>query len=127
MIDFVIFPPRWLAMEHTFRPPWFHRNVASEFMGLVHGVYDAKAEGFVPGGASLHNCMTGHGPDAGTFEKASTRDISTPDRITDTMAFMFETRLVIRPTKFALEAAELQHDYATCWQGLAKHFDPAQP
>jgi homogentisate 1,2-dioxygenase len=71
--------------------------------------------------------MTGHGPDAGTFEKASTRDISAPDRITDTMAFMFETRLAIRPTKFALEAAELQHDYYTCWQGLAKHFDPAQP
>ena len=74
MIDFVIFPPRILAMEHTFRPPWFHRNVASEFMGLVHGAYDAKAEGFSPGGASLHNSMTGHGPDAGTFEKASHAD-----------------------------------------------------
>jgi len=127
MIDFVIFPPRWLVMEHTFRPPWFHRNIASEFMGLIHGVYDAKAGGFVPGGASLHNCMTGHGPDAETFGKASTRDLSQPDRIADTMAFMFETRLAIRPTKLALEAAELQADYYKCWQGLAKHFDPAQP
>jgi len=127
MIDFVIFPPRWLVMEHTFRPPWFHRNVASEFMGLIHGVYDAKAGGFVPGGASLHNCMTAHGPDAATFERASTRDLSQPDRVADTMAFMFETRLAIRPTKFALEASQLQHDYYTCWQGLAKHFDPAQP
>jgi homogentisate 1,2-dioxygenase len=127
MIDFVIFPPRWLVMEHTFRPPWFHRNVASEFMGLVHGVYDAKAAGFVPGGASLHNCMTGHGPDADTFAKASTRDVSKPDRVADTMAFMFETRLAIRPTKFALEASQLQPDYYTCWQGIAKHFDPAQP
>ena len=127
MIDFVIFPPRWLVMEHTFRPPWFHRNVASEFMGLIHGVYDAKAQGFVPGGASLHNCMTGHGPDADTFEKASTRDLSKPDRITDTMAFMFETRLAIRPTKFALEAPQLQHDYSACWQGLRRHFDPAKP
>ena len=81
-IDFVIFPPRILAMEHTFRPPWFHRNVASEFMGLIHGVYDAKAEGFMPGGASLHNCMTGHGPDAETFEKASAADLSQPTRIT---------------------------------------------
>ena len=98
-IDFVIFPPRILAMEHTFRPPWFHRNVASEFMGLIHGVYDAKAEGFLPGGASLHNCMTGHGPDAETFEKASTADLSQPTRIADTMAFMFETRQVIRPTR----------------------------
>jgi hypothetical protein len=71
-MDFVIFPPRWLVAQDTFRPPWFHRNVASEFMGLIHGVYDAKAEGFAPGGASLHNCMTGHGPDAATFEKAST-------------------------------------------------------
>jgi homogentisate 1,2-dioxygenase len=126
LIDFVIFPPRWLVMEHTFRPPWFHRNVASEFMGLVHGAYDAKAEGFVPGGASLHNCMTGHGPDAETFEKASTRDLSKPDRIAETMAFMFETRLVIRPTRFALEASQLQHEYYTCWQGLAKHFDPSR-
>ena len=98
-IDFVIFPPRILAMEHTFRPPWFHRNVASEFMGLIHGVYDAKAEGFLPGGASLHNCMTGHGPDADTFDKASTADLSQPTRIKDTMAFMFETRTVIRPTR----------------------------
>jgi len=127
VIDFVIFPPRWLVMEHTFRPPWFHRNIASEFMGLIHGVYDSKAQGFVPGGASLHNCMTGHGPDADTFAKASTRDLSQPDRIADTMAFMFETRLAIRPTKFALEASQLQQDYYTCWQGLAKHFDPAQP
>jgi homogentisate 1,2-dioxygenase len=124
MIDFVIFPPRWLVMEHTFRPPWYHRNIASEFMGLIYGRYDAKAEGFVPGGASLHNCMTGHGPDAETFERASKRELSAPDRITDTMAFMFETRLPIRPTRFALEAAELQSDYYTCWQGLKKHFDP---
>ena len=123
-IDFVIFPPRILAMEHTFRPPWFHRNVASEFMGLIHGVYDAKAEGFLPGGASLHNCMTGHGPDAETFEKASAADLSQPTRITDTMAFMFETRQVIRPTRAALESAQLQPEYFRCWQGLRKHFDP---
>src|SRR6202040_3522868 len=95
--DFVIFPPRWLVGEDTFRPPWYHRNVASEFMGLVHGVYDAKAEGFVPGGASLHNCMSGHGPDAGTFEKASNADTSKPVKVADTMAFMFETRTLIRP------------------------------
>jgi homogentisate 1,2-dioxygenase len=125
-IDFVIFPPRILAMEHTFRPPWFHRNVASEFMGLIHGVYDAKAQGFVPGGASLHNCMSGHGPDAATFEKASNADLSKPDVIRDTMAFMFETRCVIRPTRHALESAQLQRDYWQCWQGLAKHFDPAR-
>jgi homogentisate 1,2-dioxygenase len=122
VIDFVIFPPRILAMEHTFRPPWFHRNVASEFMGLIEGVYDAKAEGFVPGGASLHNCMSGHGPDAQTFEKASTADLSQPTRIEDTMAFMFESRYVIRPTRFAIESAQLQAEYYRCWQGLPKHF-----
>jgi homogentisate 1,2-dioxygenase len=122
-IDFVIFPPRVLAMQHTFRPPWFHRNVASEFMGLIHGVYDAKAEGFQPGGASLHNCMSGHGPDAGTFAKATRADTSKPDHIRDTMAFMFETRTVIRPTRHALESAQLQAEYFRCWQGLAKHFD----
>jgi homogentisate 1,2-dioxygenase len=123
-IDFVIFPPRWLAMEHTFRPPWFHRNVASEFMGLVHGAYDAKAEGFVPGGASLHNCMSGHGPDAATFESASRADTTRPHRVSDTMAFMFETRHVIRPTRYALESPLLQPNYLECWQSLAKHFDP---
>ncbi|MET0509929.1 MAG: homogentisate 1,2-dioxygenase [Burkholderiaceae bacterium] len=123
-IDFVIFPPRILAMQDTFRPPWFHRNVASEFMGLIHGVYDAKAEGFSPGGASLHNSMSGHGPDAETFEKASSADLSKPDVIRDTMAFMFETRWVWHPTRQALESAELQHEYYRCWQGLKKHFDP---
>ena len=123
-IDFVIFPPRILAMQDTFRPPWFHRNIASEFMGLVNGEYDAKAEGFLPGGCSLHNSMSGHGPDAETFEKASAADLSRPTVITDTMAFMFETRAVLRPTTQALAAAELQGDYWRCWQGLRKHFNP---
>jgi homogentisate 1,2-dioxygenase len=126
-IDFVIFPPRWLAAEDTFRPPWFHRNVASEFMGLVHGVYDAKAEGFLPGGASLHNCMSGHGPDAETFEKASVSDTSKPHKVDDTLAFMFETRTLLRPTRFALESAQLQADYFQCWQNLTKHFNPERP
>jgi homogentisate 1,2-dioxygenase len=125
-IDFVIFPPRWLVAQDTFRPPWFHRNVASEFMGLIAGVYDAKAEGFSAGGASLHNCMSGHGPDAATFEKASTADTSRPHNITDTMAFMFETRTVIRPTRFALESPQLQGDYARCWQDLRSHFTPGK-
>jgi len=121
-LDFAIFPPRWLVAEHTFRPPWFHRNIASEFMGLIHGAYDAKAGGFVPGGASLHNCMSGHGPDAASFEKASAADTKNPDHIQDTMAFMFETRNVICPTRQALESAQLQKDYSSCWQGLRKHF-----
>ena len=125
-VDFVIFPPRWLAAEDTFRPPWFHRNVASEFMGLIHGAYDAKAEGFVPGGASLHNCMSGHGPDAATFDRASAADTSRPDRVADTMAFMFETPTVIRPTRYAVESAQLQADYAECWRGLEKRFDPTR-
>jgi homogentisate 1,2-dioxygenase len=126
-LDFVIFPPRWLAMENTFRPPWFHRNIASEFMGLIAGVYDAKAGGFAPGGASLHNCMTGHGPDATTFEKAVQADTSQPHHITDTMAFMFETRTLIRPTRFAMELPQRQRDYAQCWQGLRSHFDSRNP
>jgi homogentisate 1,2-dioxygenase len=124
-IDFVIFPPRILAMQNTFRPPWFHRNIASEFMGLIHGAYDAKAEGFSPGGASLHNCMIGHGPDAETFTKATAADSTKPHYITDTMAFMFETRTVIRPTQQALQSPELQTSYSQCWQGIRKHFDPA--
>ncbi len=126
-VDFVVFPPRWLVMEDTFRPPWFHRNVASELMGLVHGVYDAKAAGFEPGGASLHNCMTGHGPDAETFERASRADTAQPQRLTDTMAFMFETRTLIRPTPRALELPQLQSDYAGCWRPLRRRFDPADP
>ncbi|MFZ4289682.1 homogentisate 1,2-dioxygenase [Variovorax sp. HJSM1_2] len=125
-LDFVIFPPRWLVAENTFRPPWFHRNFASEFMGLVHGVYDAKAEGFEPGGCSLHNCMSGHGPDADTFGKASAADTSKAHRVADTMAFMFETPTVIQPTRFAQESAQLQADYYRCWQGLQKNFNPAQ-
>jgi homogentisate 1,2-dioxygenase len=124
-IDFVVFPPRWLSMEDTFRPPWFHRNVASEFMGLITGVYDAKANGFVPGGSSLHNCMSGHGPDAATFEKASAADTTVPHRVGETMAFMFETRAVLKPTRQALSTPRLQRNYAQCWQGLQKHFHPS--
>lgn len=125
-IDFVIFPPRWLAAENTFRPPWFHRNIASEFMGLVTGEYDAKAGGFVPGGASLHNCMTGHGPDAATFDKASQADTSKPNKVDHTMAFMFETRQVIKPTRYALETPTLQRDYHRCWTTIQKNFNPEQ-
>jgi homogentisate 1,2-dioxygenase len=127
-IDFVVFPPRWLVMEDTFRPPWFHRNVANEFMGLIHGVYDAKSAGFVPGGSSLHNCMSGHGPDAATFEKASAADTSVPAHITDTMAFMFESRSILKPTHNALHGTpRLQGDYMSHWLGLKKRFDPAKP
>ena len=126
-LDFVVFPPRWLAMEHTFRPPWFHRNVASEFLGLIHGAYDAKADGFAPGCASLHNGMVGHGPDAATFERAVFADTAQPESIRDSMAFMFESRWLIRPTREALDSPQRQHDYAACWQGLRRHFDPNRP
>jgi len=119
--DFVIFPPRWLVAEHTFRPPYFHRNVMSEYMGLIFGVYDAKAEGFGPGGGSLHNCMSGHGPDADTFDAASSADLQ-PRFLGDTLAFMFETRFVLRPTRYAMEGPILQRDYWRCWQGLRKNF-----
>jgi homogentisate 1,2-dioxygenase len=126
-VDFVVFPPRVLAMENTFRPPWFHRNVASEFMGLIHGVYDAKiGGGFVPGGASLHNCMIGHGPDAQTFDRASTADLGQPTVLRETMAFMFETRTIIRATPFALQTPLRQRDYAQCWAGLKRNFDPSR-
>jgi homogentisate 1,2-dioxygenase len=120
-LDFVIFPPRWLVGEDTFRPPWFHRNVMCEFMGLIHGAYDAKAEGFLPGGASLHNCMSAHGPDAETWERASKADLK-PHKVDDTMAFMFETRFAMRLTRYAMESSELQQDYFEGWQGLKKNF-----
>jgi homogentisate 1,2-dioxygenase len=120
-VDFVIFPPRWMVSENTFRPPWYHRNLMSEFMGLIYGMYDAKPEGFVPGGASLHNSMTSHGPDTGAYEGASKADLK-PARYEDTMAFMFESRYVIQPTKFALEAAQRQLNYIDCWQDLKKNF-----
>lgn len=123
--DFAIFPPRWMVAENTFRPPWFHRNMMNEFMGLIVGQYDAKAEGFFPGGASLHNCMSGHGPDAETYERASQADLK-PYRLEETMAFMFETQYVVRPTKFALETKILQHEYYECWQGLKKNYRAPQ-
>lgn len=121
-IDFVCFPPRWMVAEDTFRPPWFHRNFMNEFMGLIDGVYDAKeGGGFVPGGSSLHNCMSGHGPDADTYKKMTQVELK-PTKIDGTMAFMFETRFVCRPTAFAMQCAELQNDYWECWQGLVPEF-----
>ena len=117
--DFVIFPPRWMVAEETFRPPWFHRNVMSEFMGLVTGAYDAKADGFAPGGASLHNRMSGHGPDQATYEAAVAADLR-PHKIEGTMAFMFETRAPIRVTKWAESSPLMQLDYDDCWSGFKK-------
>jgi homogentisate 1,2-dioxygenase len=122
--DFVIFPPRWAVATETFRPPPFHRNVMSEFMGLIRGVYEARPEGFAPGGASLHNCMLAHGPTAEVHAQASEAELE-PAYSADTLAFMFESRYLIQPTRFALEAPELQHDYADCWGTLRKHFDPS--
>ncbi|WP_422785788.1 homogentisate 1,2-dioxygenase [Rhizorhabdus argentea] len=118
-IDFVIFPPRWMVGEDTFRPPWFHRNVMSEFMGLIHGSYDAKDVGFRPGGASLHNCMNGHGPDRASYEKAVAADLK-PHKIENTMAFMFESRFIICPTAQALGLPECQSDYDEVWSGFTK-------
>jgi homogentisate 1,2-dioxygenase len=117
--DFVIFPPRWMVAEDTFRPPWFHRNVMSEFMGLIHGAYDAKAGGFAPGGASLHNQMAGHGPDQASYEGAVAAELK-PHKIDNTMAFMFESRFVFRPTRFAAETPLAQLDYDDCWSGFRK-------
>jgi homogentisate 1,2-dioxygenase len=119
--DFVIFPPRWVVAEDTFRPPWFHRNVMSEFMGLVHGRYDAKPGGFLPGGMSLHNCMVPHGPDTEAFEKATAAPLA-PHRIDDTLAFMFESRWRFHPTTWALQSEQLDRRYADCWAGLRDRF-----
>lgn len=121
-VDFVIFPPRWMVAENTFRPPWFHRNVMNEFMGLIAGEYDAKAEGFMPGGASLHNCMSAHGPDNATAVKAMAADLK-PQKIDNTMAFMFETGKVLRPGMHALACPQLQADYDACWNGMARLFN----
>ncbi|MBT2300940.1 homogentisate 1,2-dioxygenase [Variovorax paradoxus] len=121
--DFVIFPPRWLVMENTFRPPWYHRNLMSEFMGLVYGEYDAKPGGFKPGGASLHNAMVPHGPDEEAFEKASHADLK-PQKLDNTLAFMFESRFRFIPTAWALQSPALDTDYADCWAGLKDQFKP---
>ncbi|SDP23017.1 homogentisate 1,2-dioxygenase [Nakamurella panacisegetis] len=125
-VDFVVFPDRWMVSENTFRPPWYHMNVMSEFMGLIYGVYDAKPQGFVPGGISLHNCMLPHGPDTEAFAHASTVELA-PAKLEGTMAFMFETRFPQRVSRFASSSPQLQADYADCWLGLEKRFDPTQP
>jgi homogentisate 1,2-dioxygenase len=122
-VDFVIFPDRWAVAENTFRPPWYHMNIMSEFMGLVYGAYDAKPEGFLPGGFSLHNCMLPHGPDRDAFEAASNAALH-PHKLEGTMAFMFETFLPQRVTRWAAALPELQHDYMDCWRGLERRFNP---
>lgn len=121
-VDFVIFPERWMVAEESFRPPWFHMNVMSEFMGLIYGSYDAKPGGFVPGGMSLHNAMLPHGPDNEAFEKASSSNLE-PMKLAGTMAFMFETRYVLEPTAYASDPALLDGDYDACWEGLRRQFE----
>lgn len=120
-LDFVIFPPRWMVAEHTFRPPYYHRNYMNELMGLVHGEYDAKKEGFSPGGVSIHNCMTPHGPDQISYEKAVAQTLE-PEAYLNTLAFMFETRDIWQVTEQAMRIPERQKDYTDCWQGLKQEF-----
>ena len=121
-IDFVLFRDRWMVAEDTFRPPWYHKNVMSELMGNIHGIYDAKPKGFVPGGISLHNMMLPHGPDKSAFEGASRADLQ-PEKLENTMSFMFETRFPQHLTEFAAKEAPLQDDYIDCWSDLEKKFD----
>ncbi|GLD96507.1 hypothetical protein PINS_up005190 [Pythium insidiosum] len=124
--DFVIFPPRWMVMEHSFRPPWFHRNCMTEYMGMIYGVYDAKKggkDGFVPGGASLHSCDTPHGPDADTFLKASNAELK-PEKFDGGLAFMFESTYLVKLTDYALQCEHNDQDYYKCWQKMPKLFDP---
>lgn len=126
-VDFVIFPERWAVAENTFRPPWYHMNVMSEFMGLIYGVYDAKpGGGFAPGGFSLHNTMLPHGPDMAAFEGASNAELK-PHKLEGTLAFMFETRFPQRVTAYAAGVAQLQQDYPSYGAALKRHFDPTRP
>jgi homogentisate 1,2-dioxygenase len=125
-VDFVIFPDRWLVAENTFRPPWYHMNVMSEFMGLIYGQYDAKPQGFVPGGISVHNTMLPHGPDVDAFEGASNAELK-PHKLEGTMAFMFETRFPQRITAYAAASEALQKGYGGYGHRLKKHFDPSKP
>lgn len=119
-MDFVIFPPRWMVANHTFRPPYFHRNYMNELMGLIHGVYDAKKDGFIPGGVSIHNCMTPHGPDCFSYEKGATQELQ--PEFTDSLAFMFETKELWQPTEQAINHNSLQKEYIKCWDGFKDNF-----
>ncbi len=124
-VDFVIFPDRWMVAENTFRPPWYHMNLMSEFMGLIYGAYDAKPQGFVPGGFSLHNCMLPHGPDTEAYQAASTAELK-PRKLEGTMAFMFETFLPQMVTKYAADLPERQDNYQDCWLDLKRTFNPGK-
>lgn len=122
--DLVVFPPRWLVAEETFRPPYFHRNLMNEYMGLIYGAYDAKeGGGFVPGGASLHNCMSPHGPDSATYQKEVSKKSSPPAKVDNTMAFMLEANAIFQPSEYALKSAVRDKKYIQCWQDLAKNFE----
>jgi homogentisate 1,2-dioxygenase len=120
-VDFVIFPPRWMVANDTFRPPYFHRNIMNEYMGLIHGTYDAKQTGFLPGGGSLHNCMSAHGPDTDAFNHSVNVDLQ-PEYYANTLAFMFESQKVWQLTAYALNAPFRQKNYLDCWQGLKSNF-----
>ena len=115
--DFVVFPPRWMVAENTFRPPWFHRNIMSEYMGLIHGSYDAKEDGFVPGGGSLHNRMSAHGPDVASWRRASEAALA-PEKFDGGLAFMFETVRPFRLTRWAHETPLRQAGYDRVWDGF---------
>jgi homogentisate 1,2-dioxygenase len=125
--DFVIFPPRWAVQEHTFRPPYYHRNIMSEFMGNIRGTYDAKTKGFLPGGASLHSIMVAHGPAADVLDKASNATLAPVRMPDDSLAFMFESSYMFRLTDFALNGPQRDHEYNECWGNMPVYFDASKP
>jgi len=112
-VDLVVFRERWVVAEDTFRPPWFHSNTMSEFMGLIDGSYDAKP-GQAPGSMTLHNQHLPHGPATTAFEAASAAELM-PQRLEPTLAFMLESRYVWQPTQWAATTDRLDVDYDACW------------
>ncbi len=120
-LDFIIFPERWMVADHTFRPPYYHRNAMSEFMGNIRGAYDAKEHGFLPGGASLHNCMLGHGPDTEAYDHAI-KQVLKPQYYEGNLAFMLESNKLFEITAEAYESPLREMQYQDCWKDLKLNF-----
>lgn len=95
----------------------------SEFVGNIIGIYDAKTAGFVPGSASLHNCMSAHGPEAKIFDKGTNEELNAIRYPDNCMQFMFETMYILKVPSWALEPETQDSNYLDCWRGLEKQFN----
>lgn len=125
-LDLVVFPARWDPTEHTFKPPYFHRNVTTEINGIIED--PSLNAPFTTGMVFVTPSMTPHGVRAGAVERFLAKSDEAADRPTKSSSkslwFQFETALHFHRTEWAKRTDLAKEDWPDVWGEYGVHFDP---